>query len=76
MIAMVVAIYQVVGSYDTAFAILVGAVMIIGALIAVIGWFMVKEKHIIAYEKDDKVRLRDFISLLKTNKAMVIYSHL
>lgn len=73
MIAIVVAIYQVVGSYNTAFAILVGAVMIIGALIAVVGWFMVKEKHIIAYEKEDKARLRDFISLLKTNKAMVIY---
>ena len=73
MIAIVVVIYQVVGSYNTAFTILVGAVMLVGAVIALVGWCMVKEKHIVQQEEGEKIHIRDLIDLLKVNKAMVVH---
>lgn len=73
MIIIVVAIYNVVGNYHTAFTILVSVTVGVSAIISVIGWFMVKEKHIVRQEEGEKIKIRDFIQLLKINKAMVVH---
>lgn len=73
MTAIAVSIYQVVGSYNTAFMILALVAVAISAVISIVGWFMVKEKHIVAQEEDEKVKLSDFFELFKVNKAMVIH---
>lgn len=73
MIIIVVAIYNVVGNYHTAFTILVSITIGISAAISVIGWFMVKERHIVRQEEGEKIRISEFFQLLKVNKAMVVH---
>ncbi len=73
MTAVAVSIYQIVGSYNTAFMILAIAVCGGSALISIIGWFMVKEKHTVEPDKEEKVKISDFFHLFKVNKAMVIH---
>ena len=73
MTAIAVALYQIVGSYNTAFMILALVAVGISVVISVGGWFMIKEKHVVQQEKDEKVKLGDFFELFKVNKAMVIH---
>ena len=47
MTAIAVSIYQVVGSYNTAFMILALVAVAIASVISIIGWLMVKEKHVV-----------------------------
>lgn len=70
--AIVVNIQKSVGSYKTAYTILASAVMLISTVLSVIGWFMVKEKHVVEQEEGEKVTLKDFFALLKENDAILI----
>lgn len=73
MTAIAVAIYSKVGSYNTAFMILALAAIAISTVISIIGWCLIKEKHVVQQDPDEKVRLKDFFELFKVNKAMVIH---
>ncbi len=73
MTTIAVSIYQVVGSYNTAFMILALVAVAIASVISIIGWLMVKEKHVVQQEENEKVKLGDFFELFKVNKAMVIH---
>ncbi len=70
--AIAVGIQATTGSYKSAYAILALAVMGISCIISVIGWFLVKEKHVVEQDEDDKVKLSDFFMLLRENKAMLV----
>ena len=72
MTAIAVSIQAVVGSYNTAFMILATVTVGIAFVVSVIGWVMVKERHVVEQKEGDKVRLTDFFELLKTNKAMLV----
>lgn len=67
-----VALQAMTGSYKTAYALLALICMGTAAVISLIGWFMVKEKHVVEQDEDDEVKLTDFFELLKTNKPMLI----
>ena len=41
-------------------------------IIPIIGWFMVKEKHVVEQDEEDKVRFSDFFTLLKENDAILV----
>lgn len=73
MTAIAVGIYNSVGSYNTAFMILTIAVMGGATVLSVIGWLLVKEKHVVKQDEDEKVKLSDFFELFKVNKAMVVH---
>lgn len=60
------------GSFKSAYGFLALAVMGISCIISVLGWFLVKEKHVVEQDEDDKVKLSDFFMLLRENKAMLI----
>lgn len=68
----VVSIQAAVGSFKTAYMILALASMLISSAISIIGWFMVKEKHVVEQDEDDKVRFSDFFTLLKENDAILV----
>ncbi len=68
----VVGIQAVTGSYKTAYTVMTAAAMGIGSLISILGWFMVKERHIVEQEEGEEVKMSDFFDLIKTNKAMTI----
>ena len=68
----VVSIQAVVGSYKTAYSLLALGVMLISTVLSVIGWFLVKEKHVVEQDEEEKVTLKDFFSLLKENDAILI----
>ncbi len=70
--AVAVTLYSVFGSYNTAFMMLALAVTCIASVIAIIGWCMVKERHIVEPEEDAKVSFKDFITLMKENGAMMV----
>ena len=72
MTAIVVSIQAVVGSFKTAYTILALVSMLISCAISVLGWFMVKERHVVEQEEDEKVKFSDFFELMKTNKPMMI----
>ncbi len=72
MTAIAVSIQAVVGSYSTAFSILATVAVVIALVVSVIGWFMVKERHVVEQKEGDKVKITDFVELLKTNKPMLI----
>ena len=72
MTAIVVSIQASVGSFKTAYMILAGVSMLIASIISVIGWLMVKERHIVEPEEGEKIRFADFFELLKTNDAILI----
>lgn len=70
--AIAVTLYGIFGSYNTAFVILAAVVSIAAAILSVIGWFMVKERHIVEPEKDEKVKFKDYIMLMKENDAILV----
>ena len=70
--AIAVTLYGIFGSYNIAFMILATVATVIASVIAVIGWFMVKERHIVVEEEQQKVSPRDFIALLKENDAILV----
>ncbi len=72
MTAVAVSLYAVFGSYNTAFMVMATVFTLIGAVISVIGWFMVKERHVVQQEEGEKVKISDFFDLIKTNKPMMI----
>ncbi|MBO4886717.1 MAG: MFS transporter [Firmicutes bacterium] len=72
MTAIAVSIQAVVGSYKTAFTILAAVGMGISTIVSVIGWFLVKEKHVVEQDEDEKVKFSDFFELIKTNKPMML----
>lgn len=73
LLATIVKINENIGNFNTTFMLVVGACCLLSAVISVIGWFCVKERHVVQQEADEKVKLSDFIELLKTNKAMMVY---
>ena len=68
----VVSIQAAVGSFKTAYMILALVSMLVASAVSVLGWFMVKEKHIIEQDKDDQVKISDFFTLLKENDAILV----
>lgn len=70
--AIAVTIQAAVGSYKTAYMILAGGAMVLASVISVIGWLMVKEKHIVEQDEDEQVKISDFFDLIKNNKPMMI----
>ena len=72
MTAIAVTIQAVVGSYNTAFMILSTVCVGIAFVASIIGWFMVKERHVVRQEEGEKVKITDFFELLKTNRPMLI----
>ncbi len=72
MAAVAVTIQAATGSYKTAYMILAMVAMVVSSIISVIGWFMVKEKHVVEQDPEDKVKFTDFFELMKTNKPMML----
>lgn len=70
--AAIVAIQTITGSYKTAYMVLATVAMGVSAIISVIGWFMVKERHVVEQDEDEKVKFSDFFQLLKENEAILI----
>ena len=67
-----VSIQAAVGSFKTAYMILAIVAMLISFGLSVLGWFLVRERHIVEQDENDKVRIRDFFELIRTNKPMMI----
>ena len=67
-----VAIQAATGSYKTAYTILAAAGMGISSVISILGWFLVKERHVVEQEEGEEVKMADFFELIRTNKAMTI----
>lgn len=70
--AIAVTIQAMTGSYKTAYSLLALVCMGVAALISVLGWFMVKEKHVVQQDEEEKVKFSDFFQLLKDNEAILI----
>ena len=70
--AIIVTIQAITGSFKTAYMYMTLATMGIACVISVIGWFMVKEKHVVEQDENDNVKLSDFFTLLKENDAILI----
>ncbi len=73
MMMVIVTVNSFTGSYKKSYALVATAASLIAALISVIGWLMVKEKHVVQQDEEEKVRIRDFFELFKVNKAMVVH---
>ena len=73
MMMIIVAINSFTGSYKKSYAVVAAAASLIAAVISVIGWLMVKEKHIVQQDEEEKVKIKDFFELFKVNKAMVVH---
>ena len=63
--AIAVTLYGIFGSYNIAFMILATVATVIASVIAVIGWFMVKERHIVVEEEQQKVSPRISLHCLR-----------
>ena len=72
MAAVAVSIQAATGSYKTAYMILALVAMGISFIISLVGWFLVKEKHVVEQDPEDKVKFSDFFALMKTNKPMML----
>ncbi len=70
--AMAVTLYGIFGSYNVAYMILATVATVLASVIAIIGWFMVKERHIVVEDEPQKVSFKDFFTLLKENDAILI----
>ncbi|MBQ9643242.1 MAG: MFS transporter [Lachnospiraceae bacterium] len=70
--AVAVSIQAVTGSFKSAYMLMASGVMIVSFVISVIGWFMVKEKHVVEQDPEDKVKFSDFFELMRTNKPMML----
>ena len=73
MLAFIVKINENFNNYNITFGVVVGGTCIISAFVSMIGWCCVKERHVVQQEKGEKVKLSDFLELLKTNKAMTVH---
>ena len=73
MMAIVVKINENINNYNTTFMIVVGVSCLVSALVSMVGWLLVKERHVVQQEENEKVKFSDFIELFKTNKAMTIH---
>lgn len=73
LLATIVKINENIGNFNVTFMLVVGGACLIAAAVSVIGWFCVKERHVVQQEEDEKVKFSDFIELLKTNKAMLVH---
>ena len=62
-----------IGNYHDSFAVLVTIMVGIATILSLIGWFMVKERHVVENQPGDKVKISDFFELFRTNKPMVIF---
>lgn len=62
-----------IGNYHDSFAILVTIMVGIATILSLIGWCMVKERHVVESQPGDKVKISDFFELFRTNKPMVIF---
>ena len=71
-LVIVVAINDVVGNYNTSFMIFAGVACGSSALISILGWFLVKERHVVQEEKTERIKISDFFALFKSNPAMVV----
>lgn len=60
-------------NYTTTYSIVIGGLMLIAMVISILGWAMVKEKHVVAPDKEDKVKITDIFRLFKVNKAMTVH---
>ena len=68
----VVSIQAAVGSFKTAYMILALVCMLVASAVSVLGWFMVKEKHVVEQDEEDKVKFSDFFTLLRENDAILV----
>ena len=59
-----------INNMHTAFALTIGAIMLVGGLLSVGGLAMVKEKYHADMEKEEAVKLTDIFLLLKENAAL------
>lgn len=73
MMMVIVAVNSFTGSYKKSYALVATVASLIAAVISVIGWLMVKEKHVVQQDEEEKVKLKDFFELFKVNKAMVFH---
>lgn len=73
MMVVIVAVNSFTGSYKKSYALVATVASLIAAVISVIGWLMVKEKHVVQQDEEEKVKLKDFFELFKVNKAMVVH---
>lgn len=70
--AILVMVNQKIGNYHDSFALLVLIIIGISAALSLLGWLLVKERHVVD-DETDKVKISDFFELFKTNKPMVIF---
>ncbi len=73
LLATIVKINENIGNFNTTFMLVVGGACLLSAVVSIIGWFCVKEHHVVQQEADEKVKFSDFVELLKTNKAMTVH---
>ncbi len=73
MLTFIVKINDNIGNFNTTFTLVVGAACLISAVVSIIGWFCVKERHVVQQEENEKAKFSDFIELLKSNKAMTVH---
>lgn len=73
MLTFIVKINDSIGNFNTTFTLVVGAACLISAVVSIIGWFCVKERHVVQQEENEKAKFSDFIELLKSNKAMTVH---
>ena len=70
--AIIVAVNNKVGNMHDAYGIVVTVMMIVGLVISLLGWSLIKEKHQVEPEKEEEVKIKDFFLLFKENKAMTV----
>ena len=73
MMKIVVAVNNTFNNYNLTYTIIVGVSCLVASVISLIGWLLVKEKHVVQQEEGEKARLSDYVELLKENKAMVVH---
>lgn len=52
--------------------ILAAVAMGISCIISIVGWLMVKERHVVEQDEDEKIKFSDFIEVCKANKAILV----
>ena len=71
-LAIINGINKAINNMHTAFSITVGGSMILTCVISVIGLALIRERHHVEREKEDKVKFTDIFRLLKENAALRI----
>lgn len=72
MSGIIVSVQAATGSFKTAYTIVAAVAMGISCVVSLIGWLLVKERHVVEQDEDEKVTLADFIEVCKTNKPMLV----